>query len=381
MGQRVRTPRMLGPAASAVARAITIRTSATRRIVLGSLFVIGAVGLQASLANPDSAPADSMPRGLPLAQCDPRQPTYNGGLTVDGHQRLAYTFCAYGDNMYVTDTYRDDEGVSVVVNRGERRCSDFNGSNNGVTTCDWDLREGTYLDLCLQWNGLCRATGWATASGFCLPTPAVESLRMQAHAVGGRGKHAKRRFGRRGVLVRGSLLTTEGLPVVGARVCVSTQIDLSDAPFRGDDFVTTDERGQFSYTSPGGPSRRVYLIHQVGDGVVADDALVRVRAPVKLHASPRSLRNGQTVTLAGRLKAGPFPRQPGVLVELQARRGKRWQTFGTTRANGNGRYRFRYRFTRTTGVQRYRLRARVTPQNGYPYAGGTSRPARVTVSG
>jgi hypothetical protein len=71
----------------------------------------------------------------------------------------------------------------------------------------------------------------------------------------------------------------------------------------------------------------------------------------------------------------------GAVVELQAKRETGWQTFGTTRARRSGRFRFRYQFSRTTGVQRYRLRARVPSQAGYPYAPGSSRPIKVTVRG
>jgi hypothetical protein len=357
-----------------------LRIGVMRGVILGSLLVVGAVALHLSLVDPEAAPAQGARGGVVGVQCDSRQPTYTGQLTVDGHQRMAYTFCAYGDEMYVADTYEDGARATVTVDREGVQCSDSDGSNNGVTHCNWELEEGIYLNVCLRWEGLCRATGWATASGYCLPSPAVDSLEMQARVVGRGGKHAKRGH-RKDVLVRGSLNTPAGVPVRGARVCVSTQLGLSDAPFRGDDFVTTDEAGRFSYVSPAGPSRRVHFVHQVGGGVVAADPLVRVRAPVKLRAKPRSLLNGQRVALTGKLKSGPFPRRPGVLVELQADRGKRWQTFGTTRADGNGHYRFNYRFTRTVGVQHYRLRARVASQNGYPYANGASRRERVTVHG
>jgi hypothetical protein len=70
-----------------------------------------------------------------------------------------------------------------------------------------------------------------------------------------------------------------------------------------------------------------------------------------------------------------------VLVELQAKRGRRWQTFGTARSSRAGRYRFSYPFTRTGGVQYYVLRARVPRQAGYPYATGASRPEIVVVRG
>jgi hypothetical protein len=84
--------------------------------------------------------------------------------------------------------------------------------------------------------------------------------------------------------------------------------------------------------------------------------------------------------LRGSLRERPFPRR-GLLVELQARRETGWQTFATTRTNARGRFHYPYTFSRTQGVQRYRLRARVPQQATYPYAAGASRPVRVQVQG
>ena len=55
-----------------------------RGIVLGSLFVLGAAALSLGSANSEAGAAEQAARGLPLAECDPRQPTYNGRLTLDG---------------------------------------------------------------------------------------------------------------------------------------------------------------------------------------------------------------------------------------------------------------------------------------------------------
>jgi hypothetical protein len=107
---------------------------------------------------------------------------------------------------------------------------------------------------------------------------------------------------------------------------------------------------------------------------------VNVRAPVRFKGSRRSLRDGETLVLSGRLPGRPLPSR-GVLVELQGRREGGWQTFGTTRSGRRGRFSFGYTFTRTTGVQAYALRARVPRQAAYPYASGASRHVRVRVIG
>jgi hypothetical protein len=186
---------------------------------------------------------------------------------------------------------------------------------------------------------------------------------------------------RRKVLVRGRLTTRAGQPVGGAAVCVGERADAANARLAARASVVTDPRGRFSYRVPAGPSRRIRFAHRAASGaVVARSVRLRVRAPVRLRASRRSLRNGQRLLLRGTLPGRPRPRG-GVLVELQAWRTGRWQTFATTEAGPRGRFSRGYRFTRTVGRQTYRLRARVPHQPAYPYAAGASRAIAVTVSG
>jgi hypothetical protein len=247
-----------------------------------------------------------------------------------------------------------------------------------------------------------------TANAGCAPTPRVDALRMRAslaprgrrapgrrssdardsRALGGRSSAARdsrapagRSSGARGrARVRGRLLTPAGVPVGGARICVAARAAMTGAALRSRGWVTTRADGRFSYRLRRGPSRRVYLIHRTAGGAVVASVRVRVRANVSMRASRGELRTGQRVVLRGRLRGRPIPRR-GVLVELQAKRGRRWQTFGTARTNRRGRYRFSYPFTRTAGVQYYTLRARVPRQASYPYARGASRPEIVVVRG
>jgi hypothetical protein len=69
-------------------------------------------------------------------------------------------------------------------------------------------------------------------------------------------------------------------------------------------------------------------------------------------------------------------------IEFQARVGPptRWLTFGVALTGRGGRFTFRYRFTNTTGVQVYALRARLvrTPRRGRPTI---SKLIHVTVTG
>jgi hypothetical protein len=220
-----------------------------------------------------------------------------------------------------------------------------------------------------------------TSNGACDPKPRSEALHMKA-AIAGRKRSPKARsvrYGKR-LRVNGRLTRPDGTPVAGAQVCVAARNDAAHSPLRPARTVVTDADGRFTDTLRRGPSRRVYLVTRVADGAVSDSVMVHVRAPVRLHAAPRRLFNGQVLTLGGRLRGRPIPRR-GVLVELQVRKRGGWQTFATTRARRKGRYRFRYRFTSTTGLQRYRFRARVPEQGTYPYAAGVSHPISVTVQG
>jgi hypothetical protein len=69
------------------------------------------------------------------------------------------------------------------------------------------------------------------------------------------------------------------------------------------------------------------------------------------------------------------------MLELQVRRPGSWQTFKVVNTHKGGRFGFRYRFTRTTRRQRYRFRAFVPAQSGYPYAAGRSKALGVVVDG
>ena len=184
------------------------------------------------------------------------------------------------------------------------------------------------------------------------------------------------RYGRR-VRVEGRLTRKDGGPVTGGQICVVARKAVAGGARRERGALVTDQDGRFSFQVRSGPSQRLWFVYRAGGA--AASVRVRVRAPLSLHATPRTLRNGQTVTLRGRLRARP--RKRGALVLLQARRPGRWQTFGTARTGTRGRFSFDYRFTNTRGAQVYELRARMPAHPGSAFATGTSRVARVRVRG
>ena len=99
-----------------------------------------------------------------------------------------------------------------------------------------------------------------------------------------------------------------------------------------------------------------------------------------LRVSRRRVLNGHAVTFSGRVRTLPVP-AGGKLIELQVFLSGRWQTFRTARTDQAGRWALPYRFARTRGLQRYRFRAALPHEAGYPFTDGRSRSVRVRVTG
>jgi hypothetical protein len=91
--------------------------------------------------------------------------------------------------------------------------------------------------------------------------------------------------------------------------------------------------------------------------------------------------NGEYVEFSGRVKGGFIP-PVGTLVELKVYTRGRWRIFAQPRAEiGSGRWSFLYRFETIRGSVRFRFRARIRRQPGYPFRTGHSRTVAVTVHG
>jgi hypothetical protein len=180
---------------------------------------------------------------------------------------------------------------------------------------------------------------------------------------------------------RGLLRTADGAPLGNQPVCIVWRPSGTNGPLSVLRRVTTKADGRFSINIPRGSSREIYAIHRTPAGAVVGRAVLRVIPKVSITPSHRKLRNGQILTLRGRLSGGPIPSR-GVLVRAEAWRGTRWQTFGETRAKGSkGSFRVRYRFVGTRGSQRYTLRFHVVAQAAYPYLSGVSKRIHVRVRG
>ena len=188
-------------------------------------------------------------------------------------------------------------------------------------------------------------------------------------------------FGKRAVAT-GSLEADGGAPLADAVVDVYAQSAAAGSGFERVAAVRTDPKGAFTYTVPAGTSRAVKFRFDGSGRFRSSEAAVNVRVPATstIAVTPKSVRNGQTVRLRGKLRTAPIP-SAGKVLDLQAYYRGRWRTFATPRAKTNGKWSYRYRFGATRGTVTYPFRVLIRPESAYPYDLGYSPTVKVVVRG
>jgi hypothetical protein len=222
-------------------------------------------------------------------------------------------------------------------------------------------------------------------------------LRVPTSLTAGRRREVRGRHGRhRTVLVKtatasfgssvqvhGRLAVPGGNPLASADVDVLEHTELPDQPWIRAGVARTDGQGRFTYRVLAGPNRTV-LFRYAGTPLIRPRTTavrVRVRAATSLTVDRHEVVNGEDVTFRGRIAGGPLP-GVGKLVQLQAYSRGEWRTFATPRARARShRWSYRYRFSATRGTVRYRFRAVVPAEGGFPFVRGSSRSVDVTVRG
>jgi hypothetical protein len=188
-------------------------------------------------------------------------------------------------------------------------------------------------------------------------------------------------YGKR-IAVRGKLTDEAGRPLGNTDLHVLVQNRMAAASLADKGTLRTRPDGTFVYITPIGPSRMIRFAYRAVEGAreyaATTEVTLLVRASAKLRATPKRVRNGRSVRFTGRLRGTPFP-TTGKLVDLQAKVGSKWRTFQVVRADRNGRFAYRYRFTRTFQPLNYRFRARIRLETSYPYQTGSSNQVRVQV--
>ena len=190
-----------------------------------------------------------------------------------------------------------------------------------------------------------------------------------------------------GAMLSGRLLSAAGAGLAGRRLRVVSRPSHGALAGRRIEIVDTGPHGGFRLALRSGPSRRLtvgFAGERGLDAVRRAGLSLRVRGGAIFAAAPRSLHNGQSVRLWGRVRTrgAPIPRR-GKLVAIQYYESdsRLWRPVLVTRSDHSGRFRARYRFRYVTGAARIRLRAVALAEERWPYAPGASRPVLVRVSG
>ena len=189
----------------------------------------------------------------------------------------------------------------------------------------------------------------------------------------------------RGVRFGGRLRTPWGASVAGVEVVVTETFAPGSVPLRRTSLARTQADGTFSVYLAPGPSREVsaaFAGNRVLTKAVSGSSRLGVRASVRLRASAATAEvGGAPIVFSGRIaRAGAEGADRKLPVELQFRyRGAGWKEFRTVAADSRGRFRYAYRFSDddSRGV-RFRFRAVVPGQRGWPYEAAASRPVLVT---
>lgn len=210
-----------------------------------------------------------------------------------------------------------------------------------------------------------------TASGNGVP--AVQTPRIVLAAAG------RDRAPGTAARVGGTLRTSGGAPIAGARLSVSTLPAGGRSRTLGG--VTTDARGRFSVSVRGDGSQRLTISFAPSAGAPATASVVRTlrtRVVLSVAATPHHLHKGHVVTLRGRVRgAGAATR--GALVHVQAIVDGRWAEVGLAKASAGGAYRWRYRFVHLRRDTAFSFRVVVEHASGWPWPTAHSRAIPVLV--
>lgn len=153
-------------------------------------------------------------------------------------------------------------------------------------------------------------------------------------------------------------------------------------PAGGGQLTNVQSDGSFSLTVAAGASRRLYFAFAPPGSTVAYynpgflTLIYRVRP--RLHIRPKVRAVGQSVHFKGSLP-GPFLfARPSIA--MQARTGHKWRTFKVVSLDRAGKYRAKYRFSRTSQTTIYHFRAKpVVGGIDYPYVTRPSKEKKAIV--
>ncbi len=194
------------------------------------------------------------------------------------------------------------------------------------------------------------------------------------------GRRVRVTFGRH-VIVRGVLANPDGQPLEDVAIHVAARAKLPGAGFAAAGVTRTDAAGRFAYRVRGSASRTLRFryegTHRIRPSSI--DVAVDVPASSSFTLAPRRILNGETVTFRGRIRGGPIPK--GKAIELQKWTG-RWEPFRVVHTmDSQGRWTRTEPVLSVRGLVTFKLRARITPDAGFPYAQGFTAVRKLRVRG
>jgi hypothetical protein len=219
-----------------------------------------------------------------------------------------------------------------------------------------------------------------TVDNSCPESPVAGGTDLSARFARNRKPMIRLAAGKR-ALVRGRLTSATDAPVAGALICAKTRVKHRGNRFKFAQSAVTDSSGRFAMRLQRGPSREILIGYRVGALEIDRRLRLVARPHPRLHVRPHRLLNGRRITMRGRIP-GPFSRHRIVVLQGQNPGERRWITFEKARTDASGKFRAGYTFLRvTSGIARFKIRALVPAQNGYPFASGRSSARTVVVIG
>jgi hypothetical protein len=248
----------------------------------------------------------------------------------------------------------------------------FHDGSNSVAVCGFDF---STLD---SPNRGCSAPQLVNVDNSCTPAAVNGGELLSAQFAASHEDTVTVGFGK-GAEISGRLETNAGDPVPGAALCIKMATIGVDPSAQTVASVVTGAEGTYEYKVDPGPDRRIVIGYRYDSRQVARDVRYYAHVAPTLKSSPPVLRNGESVHLWGRLP-GPRAGRRVVVMQANAPGSRRWITFRRATSNAKGAFRSDYRFTSTTRRTRYRFRALVPSQAGYPWVQGHSKPVSVLVT-
>lgn len=194
-----------------------------------------------------------------------------------------------------------------------------------------------------------------------VPNGQCEGGRARLTAVwrGKKGSTTTVRWGRGGKLELTLVCASTGKPISGARLAVAvSQAGANKAKAKKNQPVT-NAQGRAVISIGRGASRSIAIGWRpdslASSYAAQTTAVLRVRPKITFKVTPRAVRRDQPAKLTGRVAGA----RKGLVLNVQAKDGRKWRTFDQIRVKKNGRFAYTYRFKVAQPGARFHFRVQI----------------------